>query len=129
MQDGARRRVREAVAIVISSLVGFGVWALSPRLVETPLPWDADWPFYPTVLLGAGFLVSLLAAKPWLGFFGVWTGQVVALVVLPLDRTTNMLGSTAWWVLGVVSTGFGALILVFGWYLGKIFHRRLTRRA
>jgi hypothetical protein len=117
------------VAIVISIVVGFGVWALSPRLVDTPLPWDAHWPFYSTILLCTGFLVSLLTTKPWPGFFGIWTGQVVALLVLPLDRTTNMLGPTAWWVLGVVSTGVGALMLVVGWYLGKTLYRRIKKRA
>ena len=78
MQDGTKRRIQETVATVISIVVGFGVWALSPRLVDTPLPWDADWPFYSTILLGTGFLVSLVTIKPWFGFFGIWTGQIVA---------------------------------------------------
>lgn len=129
MQDGTTRHVQETVATVISILVGFGVWALSPTLVDTPLPWDADWPFYSTTLLVTGFLVSLVTIKPWLGFFGIWAGQMVALLALPLDRTTNMFGPTAWWVLGVVSTGVGALILVAGWYLGKTLHRRIKRHA
>ncbi len=128
MQDGTTRHIQEAVAIIVSNVVGFGVWAFSPRLVDTPLPWDADWPFYSMILLGTGFLVSLITIKPWLGFFGVWTGQIVALLVLPLDTTTNMLGPTAWWVLGVVSTGVGALILVVGWHLGKTLFRRRKNR-
>lgn len=129
MQDATKRQIKETVAIVISIVVGFGVWGLSPRLVDTPLPWDADWPFYSAVLLGTGILVSLVTIKPWPGFFGIWTGQIVALLVLPLDRTTNMLGQTAWWVLGVVGTGVGALILAVGWYLGKAFHRRIKKDA
>jgi|GEM_PF-1759722 len=129
VQDGAIRYVQETVSTVISILIGFGVLALSPRLVGTPLPWDADWPFYSTILLGAGVLVSLLSIKPWLGFFGIWAGQITALLVLPLDRTANMLGTTVWWVLGVGSTGVGALILVVGWHLGETIHRRINKRA
>ena len=129
MQEGTKRLIQETMAIVITIVVGFGVWALSPRLVATPLPWDADWPFYSTVLLGTGFLISRFTMKPWLGFFGFWAGQIVALLVLPLDRTTNMLGPTAWWVLGVLSTAVGALILVVGWYLGQTLHRRIKKHA
>ena len=128
-QDGVKQHVLETVALIISMVVGFGVWALSPGLVNTPLPWDADWPFYSTILLVTGFLVSRVTVKPWRGFFGIWAGQIVALLVLPLDRTTNMFGPTAWWVLGFVSTGVGALLLVVGWYLGNTFYRRMKKHA
>lgn len=33
MQEGAMQHVQEAVAIVIAILIGFGVWALSPKLI------------------------------------------------------------------------------------------------
>ena len=117
------------MAIIVTTAVGFAVWALSPSLVDTPLPWDAAWPFYSTILLSTGFLVSQVTIKPWLGFFGVWAGQVFALVALPLDRTTNMFGPAVWWALGVVGTGVGSLILVVGWLLGKTLQRKLKKDA
>jgi hypothetical protein len=118
-----------AAAVIVTAAAGFAVWGLSPRLVGTPLPWDATCPFYSTTLLSIGFLVSRLASTQWLGFFGVWAGQVIALVVLPLDRTNNMLGPAVWWVLGIAATGVGSLILVVGWFLGNALYRKLIERA
>lgn len=119
MNKATRSLTQAMAAAAISALAGFSVWAFSPRLVGTPLPWDAQWPFYSMVLLGTGLLVSLFTRTPWPGFSGMWTGQIIALFVLPLDRSTNMLGPTVWYLLGVVSTGVGALIFVAGWYARK----------
>jgi hypothetical protein len=117
------------LAFLASFVIGFGVWALAPRIAGTPLPWDAKWPFYSAILLGAGLAFSLARLGAWTGFFGIWAGQIAALILLPLDRTTNMLGSTAWWVLGVVGTGVGSLILVVGWWLGNGIDRWIGKRG
>ncbi|MFZ5524281.1 MAG: hypothetical protein ACOY9D_09415 [Pseudomonadota bacterium] len=113
---------RIAIAALAMSL-GYSVWALSPRLLGTPLPWDADGPFYSAILLGAGWLAGKMDAQVWRGYIPVWLGQVLALAILPLDRTANMLGSNAWWILGIAGTGVGSLMFVAGGYLAQALRR------
>lgn len=117
--------MKEAGAMAVAVAAGFLVWALSPRLTGQPLPWDATWPFYSLVLLGAGAIASQLGRRMWVGFAATWAGQVVALFTLPLNRTQNMMGQGAWWVLGLVATGVGSVILVLGWLLATVARKKL----
>lgn len=121
--------VRETAGIVSAAVSGFLVWALSPSLAGTPLPWDASWPFYSIVFLVTGLIVAQFARIMWLAVIGAWAGQLVALIMLPLDRTVNMWGEEAWWTLGVVGTGVGSLIVVAGWILGNTIRKRLWRTS
>lgn len=116
---------RESGAMAVAVAAGFLVWALSPRLTGQPLPWDAKWPFYSLVLLAAGLVASQLGQRMGFSFAATWAGQVIALVTLPLDRTANMMGQGAWWVLGIAATGVGSLILVLGWLLGTFVRKKL----
>lgn len=118
--------IRNIVGILISTAAGFLVWGLSPKITGTPLPWDAPWPFYSSALLVTGLIVAQPAHRMWPCVFGAWVGQVVALLVLPLDRTTNMWGEGAWWVLGIVATGVGSLIVAAGWLAGRAIRKKLS---
>lgn len=110
---------KDSAAIAVAATGAYLVWALSPRLVGTPLPWDASWPYYTLAMGLVGFAVAQISSHGWACVVAAWAGQVAALVVLPLDRTANMFGVTAWWTLGVVATGLGALILGAGYALGR----------
>lgn len=114
-----RYSVIDIAAILAVAATGFLVWALAPRLVGTPLPWDASWPFYSLTMGVTGLVASQLSAHVWTCVAAAWLAQIVALVVLPLDRSANMLGVETWWVLGVIATGIGSLIVAAGWFLGR----------
>ena len=111
--------VSEITAIAAATATGFLVWALAPRLVGTSLPWDASWPFYSLSMGVTGLVASRLSAHVWICVAASWLAQIVALVILPLDRSANMLGVEMWWVFGVIATGFGSLIVAAGWVLGR----------
>lgn len=119
------RFIRDAMGAAIATTAGLLVWALSPGITGTALPWDATWPFYSSAFLATGLIVSQVAHRMWPCVIGAWAGQVAALIALPLDRTTNMWGETAWWVLGIVATGVGSLIVAAGWMAGRAIRKRL----
>lgn len=121
--------MKDIFAVLISATAGFLVWALAPTLVGVPLPWDAAWPFYSLMMGMAGLAAAQLSARGWICVGAAWAGQIVALVALPLDRSTNMFGVGAWWVLGVVSTGIGALVLGAGFALGRFVSNWLAGKA
>lgn len=111
--------MKNVVAALLSAATGYLVWALAPVLTGVPLPWDAPWPFYSVVMGAGGLAASLISARGWICVGAAWFGQVLALVVLPLDRTANMLGVGAWWLLGLFATGIGAVLLGAGFVLGR----------
>ena len=111
--------MKNAIAVLLSAATGYLVWALAPALIGEPLPWDAPWPFYSVVMAAGGLASSLFSARGWMCAGAAWFGQVLALVVLPLDRSANMMGVGAWWWLGVFATGIGAVLLGVGFALGR----------
>ncbi len=83
--------LRKIIVCLVMALIGFGVWAISPSLTGKENPADASWPFYWLVLTGAGFLAGLLAPNTeWSVLLGMWSGQFIATLVLPFNRTD-------WW--------------------------------
>jgi len=125
---GVRLSAVDIAAATLAAAAGFLVWELAPSLTGQPLPWDAPWPFYSLVMGTAGFAIGQFSRGVWLCIAAAWAGQVVALIVLPLDRSANMLGVGAWWVLGILATGVGSLILWIGWALARLWRRKLAER-
>ncbi|MBS3964111.1 MAG: hypothetical protein KGZ80_06395 [Methylomonas sp.] len=118
--------IRRITAAVVSAAAGLLVWTLSSELAGTPLPWDAAWPFYSSVLFGTGLVVAQLTHRPGFCVLAAWAGQIAALILLPLDRTTNMWGEAAWWVLGILATGIGSLLVAGGWIAGRAIRNSLS---
>ena len=120
------RFIRNAATTVFSAAVGLLVWGFSPELAGTPLPWDAAWPYYSGALFATGLIVAQFIHRPGFCVLAAWAGQVAALAILPLDHSTNMWGGTAWWVLGILATGIGSLLLAGGWIAGRALRNRLS---
>jgi len=94
--------------LLFSAITGFLLWALSPAITGHNEPWDAPYPFYSIVLIGAGALWALIRRRREpVGILGVWLGQVLALCVLPwLDRSAV--------IVGAVTTAVGSLFFLLG---------------
>lgn len=120
------RFIRNVAATVFSAAAGLLMWLFSPEIADTQLPWDAAWPYYSGTLFATGLIVAQLVQRPWFCVLAAWIGQLAALAILPLDRTTNMWGETAWWVLGILATGIGSLLLAGGWITGRAIRNRLS---
>jgi len=101
---------------LLGFFVGLGLWVGSPLLVGKAEPWDAEWPFYASVMLIAGAILGAAWPKRWMSvFLGLWAGQAIALLLPPHDR--------AWALLGVFTTGFGSLLGLAGALCGVLARR------
>jgi hypothetical protein len=104
-----------------AAVLGFGIWALSPILTGQHEPWDSQYPFYSLAsLIGGGVLGALAPKRLVYCYAGAWSGQVVALAVLPgLDR--------GWLLLGVMTTAVGSLLILVGAVIGRAVRQLVGR--
>ena len=109
------------LAFLSSLCLGFGVWALSRTFTGQSEPWDATFPFYVITFLIGGSIISLITGHHHiLCWFGVWIGQVAALLILPgLDRS--------WILLGAITTAAGSMIAVLASVFIEIIFVRVRR--
>ena len=100
----------------------FGVWALSPRAFGVVEPWDTPYPVYATASLLGGATIGLCFPRRLLAaFLGAWSGQAVALLLLPGH-------DAAWLPLGLVTTGIGSALLTLAAALGSWLRVRSSSR-
>jgi hypothetical protein len=106
-----------------AAALGFGIWASSPVLTGHAEPWDSEHAFYSVALLIGGSVLGLLRSRHLLlCYLGAWSGQVVALAVLPgLDR--------GWLLLGVITTAMGSVWILPGAVAGRVFRRAVDGDA
>ena len=73
-------------ALLIASLAGAGIWALSPWASGQADPWDGDGLYYSGALFTAGVLAGFIVPRPlWAQYLGVIVGQVLYLLLfLPI---------------------------------------------
>lgn len=78
------RPVRQA--LLIASLAGVLIWALSPWASGQAEPWDGDGLYYSGALFTAGVLSGFIVPRPlWAQYLGVIVGQVLYLLLfLPI---------------------------------------------
>lgn len=111
--SGRVKNMRSILLTILFSVgIGFGVWALSPFITGEKEPWDAHYPFYSTLLISGGALITVAKGR-WavLCVPGIWLGQLLALATLPwLDRS--------WWQLALFTTAVGSLVAFLGNVLG-----------
>lgn len=84
MRPSARPVVQ---ALLIASLAGAFIWALSPWASGQAEPWDGDGLYYSGALFTAGVLAGVIVPRPrWALYLGVVVGQVLYLLLfLPLS--------------------------------------------
>ncbi len=122
---GRRFKSSRLISTIAAATLGFGIWAASPVLTGVPEPWDSAYPYYLVLSLAGGGTLGFFYPKHMLlCYVGAWSGQIVALAVLPgLDR--------GWILLGTITTAIGSLLIllgaVIGW-LGRLGLGRLTSR-
>lgn len=73
-------------ALLIASLAGALIWALSPWASGQAEPWDGDGLYYSGALFTAGVLAGFIVPRPlWAQYLGVIVGQVLYLLLfLPI---------------------------------------------
>ncbi|WP_312571671.1 hypothetical protein [Stutzerimonas balearica] len=73
-------------ALLIASLAGVLIWALSPWASGQAEPWDGDGLYYSGALFTAGVLSGFIVPRPlWVQYLGVIVGQVLYLLLfLPI---------------------------------------------
>lgn len=73
-------------ALLITSLAGALIWALSPWASGQAEPWDGDGLYYSGALFTAGVLAGFIVPRPlWAQYLGVIVGQVLYLLLfLPI---------------------------------------------
>lgn len=73
-------------ALLIASLAGAFIWALSPWASGQAEPWDGDGLYYSGALFTAGVLAGFIVPRPlWAQYLGVIVGQVLYLLLfLPI---------------------------------------------
>lgn len=121
-------RPENAVVVLCGVGIGYGVWAAAPAIVHKSQPWDAQWPYYSAVLITTGGLVRLRTSADYVALFlGLWFGQNLAIFVLPLDRTDWWGGPVFQALIGMLSTGAGALISLVGYLAGSAIRSRFGR--
>ena len=115
---------RSQFILLFAAMVGFLVWALSPRLFGASEPWDSSIFAYVSVMVATGLVSGLLCTEGemlLLGYCGIWFGQALALAVLPGFQR-------GWLLLGVITTAIGSLPTFVGaaagWGLGSLFRAR-----
>ncbi|VEF15294.1 Uncharacterised protein [Stutzerimonas stutzeri] len=84
MRPSARPVVQ---ALLIASLAGAFIWALSPWASGQAEPWDSEGLYYSGALFTAGVLSGFIVPRPlWAQFLGGVVGQVLYLLLfLPLS--------------------------------------------
>jgi len=84
MRPSARPVVQ---ALLIASLTGAGIWALSPWASGQAEPWDSEGLYYSGALFTAGVLSGFIVPRAlWAQYLGVVVGQVLYLLLfLPLS--------------------------------------------
>jgi hypothetical protein len=125
MSDGRLERwTYVSTGLPIGLALGAAIWVLSASITGRPEPWDANGPYYPAVLLLAGFLGGVLVPGHWGEVaVGVYAGQALVL----LGRVLSDIGSGGLWPLGLVVLALYSLIALVGALLGSAL-RRLANR-
>jgi hypothetical protein len=121
-QEGSCARMSRLTGAFLGFAIGLVLWVSSPLLVGKTEPWDAEWPYYTSVMLVAGAALGAAWPTRWMSiYFGLWAGQIVALLLPPHDR--------AWALLGVFTTGLGSVLGLTGVLCGALARRAWQRIA
>lgn len=104
-------------ALLIASLAGAGIWALSPWASGQAEPWDSDGLYYSGALFTAGVLSGFIVPRPlWAQYLGVVVGQVLYLLLfLPLSPLLAV---------GLAFLLFWSLLFLAGAYAGARLRSR-----
>lgn len=108
------------ITVILGVIIGFLVWALSPRLTGFKEPWDAAWPFYSIVIFLTGMVFTLIRGRvDAIGFLGLWVGQILGLLIVQ---------GASWLGMGIISTlVFGAINYLPGSILGFLLLKTTKR--
>jgi hypothetical protein len=104
-------------ALLIASLAGALIWALSPWASGQAEPWDGDGLYYSGALFTAGVLAGFIVPRPlWAQYLGVIVGQVLYLLLfLPIGPLLAV---------GLVFLLLWSLLFLAGAYTGARLHTR-----
>ncbi|MCZ4128772.1 hypothetical protein [Stutzerimonas balearica] len=104
-------------ALLIASLAGVLIWALSPWASGQAEPWDGDGLYYSGALFTAGVLSGFIVPRPlWVQYLGVIVGQVLYLLLfLPIGPLLAV---------GLVFLLLWSLLFLAGAYTGARLHTR-----
>ncbi|KIL04516.1 hypothetical protein QX25_10655 [Stutzerimonas stutzeri] len=104
-------------ALLIASLAGAFIWALSPWASGQAEPWDGDGLYYSGALFTAGVLAGFIVPRPlWAQYLGVIVGQVLYLLLfLPIGPLLAV---------GLVFLLLWSLLFLAGAYTGARLHTR-----
>lgn len=104
-------------ALLIASLAGVLIWALSPWASGQAEPWDGDGLYYSGALFTAGVLAGFIVPRPlWAQYLGVIVGQVLYLLLfLPIGPLLAV---------GLVFLLLWSLLFLAGAYAGARLHTR-----
>lgn len=65
------------ITLLVSTLAGAAIWALTPVLTNYREPWDTEGQFYVAALVIAGAIAGAIAPKPlWAHYVGTFMGQL-----------------------------------------------------
>ena len=116
--------------LVGGAILGAGIWIASPIFTGHVEPWDSEGPFYLPVMVVGSFIVGLLFSPGSnvrsvgnelligvLGcFFGVWIGQLLAIMIIPTIEKV-------WFLLFLLTTGIGSLLALPGALAGAFLRQ------
>lgn len=79
------KKIAMTIALIISTIFGAAIWALSLVITGETEPWDAQSAYYYSALFVAGFILGIIRpVKIWIYPFGIYIGQLLyAIIVLP----------------------------------------------
>lgn len=110
------------VNLLLSSVAGATIWAISPDIAGTLEPWDSEWPYYSCALALAGFFLGFFRPqKLYLHYAGVVYGQLVYILIF-LPRLGPL------FLIGIMDLASFSLILLLGAYGGAKLRELLSHR-
>ena len=84
---------------ILTVVIGFLAWFLTPYLAGVTEPWDSGWYFiiFLLIIVIIGFLIP---TRWWLWPLGLYLGQLLHLIYMKLAHPYSE--AATWWLLGVV---------------------------
>jgi hypothetical protein len=105
---------RRFVIVIVASVLGAAIWALSPWLTGYAEPWDANAAYYPFSLFGAGVLLGLtLPGDLPFHYLGAYLGQLA--FMLAFLEVGPLIG------LGLIFLGAYTLVVLLGVWPASTF--------